>query len=161
MLLETDVYLARSPGMSSTTADPEPAEVSTSCPEPATFAVQEPAVAASAESAPAAEDLADSCDKKLSVRIQPHVVVTAAAVETVVRKQRCHVDSCGEELSSRAQLRAHLRQVTETLAQLCGYLLHWYAEESCAKVSQLLMLSFIFTYQLEKFKFVVLFDAYV
>jgi hypothetical protein len=99
--------------MSSTTADPEPAEVSTSCPEPATFAVQEPAVTASAESLTAAEDLADSCDKKLSARIQPHVVVTAAAVETVVRKQRCHVDSCGEELASRAQLRAHLRQVTE------------------------------------------------
>ena len=111
MLLETDVYLARSPGMSSTTADPEPAEVSTSCPEPATFAVQEPALTASAESVPAAEDLADSCDKKLSARIQPHV--TAAAVETIVRKQRCHVDSCGEELASRAQLRAHLRQVTE------------------------------------------------
>jgi hypothetical protein len=116
VLLETDVYLARSPGMSSTTADPEPAEVSTSCPEPATFAVQEPAVTAYAESLTAAEDLADSCDKKLSARIQPHVAVTAAAVEpVVVRKQRCHVDSCGEELASRAQLRAHLRQVTETL----------------------------------------------
>ncbi len=113
MFLETDVYLARSPGMSSTTADPDPAEVSTSCPEPATFAVQEPAVTASAESLTAA---ADSCDKKLSVRIQPHV--TTAAVEPVVRKQRCHVDSCGEELASRAQLRAHLRQVTEPLAQL-------------------------------------------
>ncbi len=87
MLLETDVYLARSPGMSSTTADPEPAEVATSCPEPA---VQEPDVTASAESATAA-DLADSCDKKLSARIKSHV--TAAAVETVVRKQRCHVDS--------------------------------------------------------------------
>ncbi len=124
VLLESDVYQARSPGMSSTTADPEPAL----CPEPATFAVQEPAVTASAESVTAA---ADSCDKKLSARIQPYVVVTAAAVEPVVRKQRCHVDSCGEELASRAQLRAHLRQVTETLAQQCEYLLHLYAEGIC------------------------------
>jgi hypothetical protein len=136
--------------MSSTTADPEPAEVSTSCPEPASFAVQEPAVTASAESATAA---ADSCDKKLSARIQPHV--TAAAVETVVRKQRCHVDSCGEELASRAQLRAHLRQVTETLSHLCEYLLRPYSEDM-SEGSQLLN-SFMFALQLDKFKFVFLF----